>query len=185
LKWPLPSFIAARSGKRKNGQIDNTTILKSKFFATIPILFCFALASAQTKKYETKDYLVSYPEKFNLQPKEGQAIFSGFYLVRRDSTSGFNEPVAMLSVTDCSRLGMGPKPILENLEKGKTVTKRKTSSNKTDFDGLGYSEDGFEILEYIFLKDGVVYDLKGYCRESDGREYKLELEALMNSFDLK
>jgi len=157
-----------------------------RFIYTFFLISISAYSQDNIKKYETDRYFISYPEQYTLKPSTDNSIIeTSFFINRFNSATGYNEPLIQLTIADYSRTSIGPWSSIEIQEKDKIVNKLKTKFNKTDFDRINYVEDNLEITQYIFLKNNVIYILKGFLQKGYKPEFKLQLENIMESFDLK
>ena len=163
----------------------NPDIMTYRFIFTFLLISVFVYSQDNIKKYETDRYFISYPEQYILKPNTDNSIIgTSFFINWFNSATGYNEPIIQLTIVDYSKTGIGPWSSIEKQEKDKIVTKLKTKFNKTDFDRINYVEDNFEIIQYIFLKNNVIYILKGFLQKDYKPEFKLQLENIMESFDL-
>jgi hypothetical protein len=136
-------------------------------------------------KFDNKDYVISYPPEFHLKSYQPDFIlFTAFVITRMHSTNESEFPVISLHISDYSATGMGPKSSLEEMIKDKNVIKGKTKTNNIEFQKISYEENDIKIVEYIFLKNSIIYDLKGFISLNESKDKYILMEQIMDSFDL-
>lgn len=148
------------------------------------MLFFFMQSYSQQgiKKHETDKYAISYPEDLVL--KESKGIYS-FIISNFNEETEFNFPLITLSTIDCSRLGMGTRGMMDGLEKGKKTVKRTSEKSNIEFEETISEEGGIVMYQHIYTKDYIVYCLVSLSKTKAFAEKRKEIDAIMDTFELK
>lgn len=143
--------------------------------------------ATQLTRYEDEDCFIMYPSDLSLKKgeKKGSLGHIIFVISNFGEQKEFNFPILSLSVFDCSLFGMGVDGMIEFNERGKKLKKRKTKIHQRNFTEATSETDGITTYEYFFVQGNIMYTLRSVAQTQVFAERKAEIEAIMDSFELK